>query len=675
MRHLLQCMVFAPLLFPANWGCRAPKSSSDVSAASRVVITQSSVAASDLATLNEALRLIRELRHLTIPEKGMVSFQSALMAQIFNQKTLSVLSVADTTLLRLLLGSPEAMSIISKLVNKGPEVRLAQANKKGVVATGMLTKEDVLRLREIAKGFGLGPARMHEHLSVRTDKQSIGYSDMRLLVTHDVEGSNGSNIIANADLVNDGWIALVKKAKKQIVLNTFEFDLMPLADELIQAKARNLDIRVGVDGNNIDRPGEIAAVSAMENAGIRVERIPATGLNHQKMLAIDWEIPDGGHVAFASANMTHSCSDPLGDVGPILRRYLPNQGARNLARALGSIPNANHMIVVKSDTLAAIANHQLSKLIHPRGCARRGGDIVTADRAGGGYCEKGSSNSAMVGVFKVERDQKQDGGEAVLLTFSPSRAEVVKFLASLFDLDEAKSGPISMAQFAFSSELFQAKLMESIVGRSFTAVGDKPFALAFWSRYLHMVGYERPKSAKGVPRPFVRRSNTQVSEVVLNSIFIPKKVFGVRVLSENEVDVALKSVKVQNTSLRNSLVGQHVTSKIHHKLMAAGAVATLGTSFNFSKAADRNTEQVLVTIDPLFGRAAHGITRALAGHCKLLSEKASSRASVSDKVLTSEAVADQDEVPDPNDKAFEIEGAREIEASGELDSELLQAEQ
>jgi hypothetical protein len=37
-----------------------------------------------------------------------------------------------------------------------------------------------------------------------------------------------------------------------------------------------------------------------------------------------------------------------------------------------------------------------------------------------------------------------------------------------------------------------------------------------------------------------------------------------------------------------------VNSKVHHKILAAGDYVVMGTSFNFSKGAEANNEQILV---------------------------------------------------------------------------------
>jgi len=48
-------------------------------------------------------------------------------------------------------------------------------------------------------------------------------------------------------------------------------------------------------------------------------------------------------------------------------------------------------------------------------------------------------------------------------------------------------------------------------------------------------------------------------------------------------------------------------SKLHHKVLLSGAYAVLGTSFNFSEAANSNQEQMLVTSDPSLVAAMYAV--------------------------------------------------------------------
>ena len=54
-----------------------------------------------------------------------------------------------------------------------------------------------------------------------------------------------------------------------------------------------------------------------------------------------------------------------------------------------------------------------------------------------------------------------------------------------------------------------------------------------------------------------------------------------------------------------------VTAKIHHKMMATGPFAIVGTSFNFSQSAEQNNEQILVFKDKNLVQFVGGVTEWL----------------------------------------------------------------
>lgn len=55
----------------------------------------------------------------------------------------------------------------------------------------------------------------------------------------------------------------------------------------------------------------------LKKSGIFIHAVDSVGLNHQKMMSIDWTIPGEGKVVFSSGNLTQSCIGAEGD----LQRY------------------------------------------------------------------------------------------------------------------------------------------------------------------------------------------------------------------------------------------------------------------------------------------------------------------------------------------------------------------
>jgi hypothetical protein len=153
-------------------------------------------------------------------------------------------------------------------------------------------------------------------------------------------------------------------------------------------------------------------------------------------------------------------------------------------------------------------------------------------------------------------------------------------------------GPVHMAQFAFSSQdvetamLERAKAEVAKAGKfEIRAVGDGPFAMQYWSRFLSMSGYELEKDAEGNKRyvevkdsPWKKALGDKGFTDLQDGIRMPPEVYG-----NHKVKIGEETIDL--------------SSKIHHKVVVSGRVANAGTSFNYSSAAQSNQEQFVVVAD------------------------------------------------------------------------------
>ena len=165
-----------------------------------------------------------------------------------------------------------------------------------------------------------------------------------------------------------------------------------------------------------------------------------------------------------------------------------------------------------------------------------------------------------------------------------------------------------MLQFAYSAVevdealLFRAQQDFQQTGKfDFQSVGDTPFAMREWSRFLIMSGLRReidPTKQQGYfpdpANPWVQGLSARQLRSVQQKVFVAPKIYG-----NNHVNVPGQATKVK------------VNAKIHHKILATPRFAIVGTSFNFSAGAESNNEQILVFRDDQMSQAVSGMVRYL----------------------------------------------------------------
>lgn len=407
-----------------------------------------------------------------------------------------------------------------------------------------------------------------------------GYSEMKIYVNHpyymDGKLVKESNLVAT-------WIKFIESAEKEIILNVFDFDLNEVADALIAKAQQGLWVQVGIDKKSvIDHRAEVKAVEEKLVAnGVKVTGVIPVGLNHQKITAIDWSIPEKASVLFSSGNLTKSCLEPEGDL----------KGTKPLPPE--SVPNANHFITMKSWLLANLIHHELTKTLDPNFLLR-----------GRQYPLNGSYQITGPGVDPQTFEAYPEPSLTISFTPGGGMKSINKNLIAHFIKRE--TGKIRMLQFAYSSEevdkalLFRAEQDYQDKGKfDFLSVGDTPFAMREWSRFLIMSGMKRiqdeNKKKTYLEDPdnhWMQSLGPKLMKDVKRKIYVAPKIYG-----NNWARVGDKKVKVN--------------AKIHHKILATENYAIMGTSFNFSEGAESNNEQILVFRDRNLSKIVDGMVRYL----------------------------------------------------------------
>ncbi|WPU64081.1 phospholipase D-like domain-containing protein [Peredibacter starrii] len=410
-----------------------------------------------------------------------------------------------------------------------------------------------------------------------------GYSDMKLYVNHPYY-QNG--VLVQPTNLIEVWRKFILSAEKEIILNVFDFDLEEVADALIEQAHRGLYVQVGIDKKSvIDVRAEVKAVSdrLIEN-GVHVTGVIPVGLNHQKITAIDWSNPKKASVLFSSGNLTRSCLEPQGDLKGTVP--LPKE----------SVPNANHFITMKSWLLANLVHHELTKTLSSEYLLR-----------GKAYPLNGSYQITGPGVDPYTYEAYPEPSLTISFTPGGGMKSVNKNMIAHFVKQE--KGRIRMLQFAYSSSEVDKALLERAESDyqrtktfDFLSVGDTPFAMREWSRFLIMSGMKRVEDANkkktylaDPENEWVKRLGTERVNEIQKKVYIAPKVYG-----NNWAVVAGKKVKVN--------------AKIHHKILATENYAIMGTSFNFSEGAESNNEQILVFRDRKLSDAVDGMVKYLVEH-------------------------------------------------------------
>lgn len=501
-------------------------------------------------------------------------------------------NISETQLMMLMDQNPEFVDDVEKYVKQVPKDAEAEtATSKKLREKWKERFTNILSDEELRKKFRSqnNPLEPYEI----SDKR--GYSKVKTYVNHPriVDGKT-----LEADDLKKVWIDQIRGAKKEISINVYDFDLEEIADELIKAKERGIKVKVGIDKSVIEERPEVKKVfDKLKKKKVFVHAVDSVGLNHQKMMAIDWSLEGQGKVVFSSGNLTQSCLGMEGDLKDVPAHLRPKK----------SIPNANHVITMNSDSISSIISHEISKTIDH------------------GFQLRGKSYYPMGGVFKVWGEGKGKERSYLLLAFSPNGALKAPNKNFISQAIANTTGPVKMVQFAYSSEVINdallARAKKEIADKGkfvFKSVGDTPFAMMDWSKFLNMSGLELIRADdKAIPPKYIELEESEW-----------KKVLGEKRFNELRNDIRVAPEAYGNHYVEVVDEKMKVTSKIHHKLLITGEdqakVAVTG-SFNFSNGAETNQEYLLMFKD-------EKVTKELEGAADYLYKE--SKASVFEEAYT-----------------------------------------
>ncbi len=422
------------------------------------------------------------------------------------------------------------------------------------------------------------------HLATEDGQPSI--RKMKLSVGH-VRNFRGQKI--PKDDLSLKIIEFIASAQEEIIFNVFDFDHEEIADAFIRAHKRGIKVMGGIDNKNVIQvKAEVKAVyEKLKAAGLHVEAIDSVGLNHQKLIAVDWSLKGKGRALLSSGNFTHSGLDPKGDLHLVPDNLRPND----------SVPNANHLITLDSDLVAQLIHHQLDKTIN--------------------YKMKGAE-FPISGVFRLLGLNKSGKEFPFYLTFTPGGAYRNVNENLIAKVIEKGNGPIEMAQFAFSSKAVLDALYKRAAREiketdkfDFRSVGHAGFAMQFWSGFLEMSGLARktdgPEEGLYIVDPDSRWRNLFSSDTEFDRFRENIRLGPIEYRDMNWVEYIDQQGAKQKVS---------ISAKVHHKSLVSGGELSkyewvIAGSFNFSEGAEGNNEQIFVIRDPEFAEEFHGIIDAL----------------------------------------------------------------
>ena len=417
------------------------------------------------------------------------------------------------------------------------------------------------------------------HMASADGKATI--KNMGLFVNHPrlIDGVE----IPKDDLVKE-MIDFIDSAEKELCFNVMDFDHMGIADAIIRAHDRGVKVMGGIYKDYIDNKEHVTIVfDKMRAAGLNVQSIDSTGLNHQKLIATDWSVKGKGRALLSSGNFTHSGLDPRGDL-----HHLADD-----VRPAASVPNANHLIKMDSDLMSQVIFHQLDKTITYK---MRGAEFPIS------------------GVYRFHGINASGKNFPMYLAFTPGGAYKnvnENFIGAVI---RKGKGPVKMAQFAFSSQEVVDALLERAkkeVRRTgnfdFQSVGHAGFAMQYWSGFLEMSGMKKltegPEAGIYVDDPENQwrklfRSQAKYEKFRENILLGPKHYRDMVYVEAPDVNGVVKNTQI--------------SAKIHHKSLLSGDETgklgwVIAGSFNFSEGAEGNSEQIFAIKDQEFAKEFGGI--------------------------------------------------------------------
>ncbi len=489
--------------------------------------------------------------------------------------------------------------------------------------TGILNK--VLENKALTKKLESNVS-IAQPLLIKDDKVGYTFTKETFLANHpryEDPDDEESKIIPPSDQ-RKVMVDLVNSMSKgdRLFFNFYDFDMIELADAIIAAHERGVEVIGGIDkGVFTEKEAARIVVKKMIDAGVFVELVDSVGLNHQKLLA---GIKKRGKsfAMFNSGNATQSCNGPEGDLKAIPEKDRPPE----------SKPNPNHMVLVDGKYAATIVASEIKKNVIYRLRGQAGFPI------GGAYMLEG----------KPQTNPKDN--EKVVLVFSPNGGlgDINRDIYSMFF--KVAKGPLAGAVFSMSSYELGLDAKDAVVreikrrraaGKSlknlFPIIGDAQFAMRGFSIPLKLSGYQLiefdpadPFKVAGSekiedPEKFEPpEKNSKKIKYFVENLEDPivKEIRDLMSPEEwaqwrSEIRISPDWFKEKHFEWDGKLLANQV--KLHYKGVAAQEInlSNAGSSINFSNAGESNQEQILLSM-------SRSITKAFRGAMKYLWDKWSS---------------------------------------------------
>ncbi|OFZ18634.1 MAG: hypothetical protein A2X94_01720 [Bdellovibrionales bacterium GWB1_55_8] len=494
-------------------------------------------------------------------------------AALFNFTETSIKEVSESQFMLLLEKNPGLWDELDEYLAKMPSVDPKDPSQNAERKIWRDKFRKLIQDNGVKESFQKLNNPLEAHV-LETAPGQAAYLNRKLYVNHEI---TKAGVRKPADDLKQVVRSFIGSTENRLIMNFFDFDLMDVADDLVALAGKGKEIRVGIDANVAEARPEVAAVrDRLRTGGVFVHEVDSVGLNHQKMIATDWDIPGKGRVLLSSGNLTQSCIGPEGDL------------VQMTPRPSFSVPNANHMITLDSDLLSQLVNHELTKTIDPKFQLR-------------------GSQYPMSGAYKLFGPTGKDGKPTyMIITFTPGGGLKSVNHNMIARVVRETDGPVHMAQFAFSSDSVQEALLERAAretakaGRfEFKAVADTSFSVQPWSGFLKMSGLELQK--EGDTKHYAELAESPW-----------RKTLGEKQLDELRKNIRIAPPEYGTHHIKANGEALEATGKLHHKMLISGDAAIMGTSFNFSTGAETNQEQLVVFVDREMADDGRSIVESLA---------------------------------------------------------------
>lgn len=429
-------------------------------------------------------------------------------------------------------------------------------------------------------------------LNISLPRLQPGYQTTELFVNHPhvADGNNPQSEILPGQDLKRVVLDFISQAKSEVWYNVFDFDLKDVAQALVDANSRGVSVIGGIDNETIETRPEVKEIfdflQKSKSENFQTVSVDSVGLNHMKVIVRDAGTPYAATL-FLSGNFTQSCIGPEGDLVNLTFAQRPK----------GSVPNANHAVLIQGDLPAVIARQHLKKILVDKlrgqsdfpinGAYRVIGNVSVADRVTNWITISFSPNGGMGNVNSDVLRQFILGTKgplrALLFAFSsPNLVEAINLRAK----NEAERSN-EMGRYRFD----------------FAAVGDTPFAMRDWSGLLKISGLQQDIETK---------KYSSVMDYDLRNV-TGKDNFAVL---QSQIRTAPTEYRMGKVTIDGE--SYDLSAKLHHKVWVApmDRLSVLGTSFNPSENAESNNEQILIIRDDVISEKAMGMFYGLYNRSK-----------------------------------------------------------